>query len=34
MLMLPLEEEPTLFLSPAWDMDRAKKSRVKNSAGE
>ena len=24
MLMLPLEDEPTLFLSPAWDMDRAK----------
>jgi Xaa-Pro aminopeptidase len=24
MLMLPLEDEPTLFLSPVWDMDRAK----------
>ena len=24
MLMLPLEDEPTLFLSPAWDIERAK----------
>ena len=31
MLMLPLEEEPVLFLSPAWDMERAKEeSWVKN----
>jgi Xaa-Pro dipeptidase len=31
MLMLPLEEEPTLFLSPAWDIERAKEeSWVKN----
>jgi Xaa-Pro dipeptidase len=31
MLILPLEEEPTLFLSPAWDIKRAKEeSWVKN----
>ena len=31
MLMLPLEDEATLFLSPAWDMERAKEeSWVKN----
>jgi Xaa-Pro aminopeptidase len=24
MLMLPLEDEPKLFLSPAWDIERAK----------
>ena len=24
MLMLPLEDEATLFLSPAWDMERAR----------
>jgi Xaa-Pro dipeptidase len=24
MLMLPLQDEPTLFLSPAWDIERAK----------
>jgi Xaa-Pro dipeptidase len=31
MLMLPLEEEPALFISPAWDIDRAKEeSWVKN----
>jgi Xaa-Pro aminopeptidase len=24
MLMLPLEDEATLFISPAWDIDRAK----------
>jgi Xaa-Pro dipeptidase len=31
MLILPLEDEPLLFLSPAWDMDRAKEeSWVKN----
>ncbi len=31
MLMLPLEHEAALFLSPAWDMERAKEeSWVKN----
>ena len=31
MLMLPLEDEPTLFLSPAWDTERAREeSWVKN----
>ena len=31
MLMLPLEDEPTLFLSPVWDIGRAKEeSWVKN----
>src|SRR5262245_6635426 len=31
MLMLPLEDEPLLFLSPAWDMERAREeSWVKN----
>jgi Xaa-Pro aminopeptidase len=31
MLLLPLEDAPTLFLSPAWDMERAKEeSRVRN----
>ncbi len=31
MLMLPLEEEPVLFLSPAWDMERAREeSWIKN----
>jgi Xaa-Pro dipeptidase len=31
MLVLPLEDEPTLFLSPAWDMERAQEeSWVKN----
>jgi Xaa-Pro dipeptidase len=24
LLLIPLEDEPTLFLSPAWDIDRAK----------
>ena len=24
MLMLPVEDEPTLFLSPTWDMERAR----------
>jgi Xaa-Pro dipeptidase len=31
MLMLPLQDEPTLFLWPAWDIDRAKEeSWVRN----
>ena len=31
MLMLPLDEEPTLFLSPTWDIARAREeSRVQN----
>ena len=31
LLMLPLEDEATLFLSPAWDMERAREeSWVKN----
>ena len=31
MLVLPLEDEPTLFLSPAWDLERAEEeSWVKN----
>src|SRR5207244_2371404 len=31
MLMLPLDHEPTLFLSPTWDIARAREeSRVQN----